>query len=299
MNRNDDSTHDTVFQTRSSNTLILRVHLSTQNKAPEMILVGAKVSHPWVDLKYRITGFPQIASDRAWEESGMKLGDAVSQVVLHLQLNPPTVIEITDQFLKKMQPANSVVTNTSGQGPPSYDSVSDPDPEIEFDFEIPTSFPTLDALSKDEISHLLTDNDVFDEFASILPSKSAILEFKSDLQNENITKAKDIVTHKDELEFMFKEVESLSTEFQNNMEKYKELKSKQHELKRPMDVRDVTKKLTIAKKEAFEESEEVASCWVDDTSEMPINIFVQEFLEKRNIFHERAAKIEMLTSNNR
>ena len=111
-------------------------------------------------------------------------------------------------------------------------------------------------------------------------------------------KQKDIINHKDELELLFMDVESLSNEFKKNMERYQKLKSKEQELTEPMDVRDVTRKLTKAKKEAFEESEELASCWVDDTSEMPINDFVEEFLHKRNTFHERAAKIEMLTSNN-
>lgn len=291
MSRNDDSTNDTVFQTRGGHNLILRVHLSIKNTAPSMALIGARLTHPWIDSQHRITGYSPIASDRAWKSSGILLGEAVSQVVLHLQLNPPTVIEITDPHLRKMQPIQNM-----NVAPPSYDSVLEPEPEIDFSFEIPTSFPTLDTMSNEEVSHILNDSSAYNEFFSILPAKGVTADFKSDITTNSFNKAQEMIKKKDTMENLSKEVESLTIDFQGRMEKYERLNAKKEELRKPQDVDEIKKKLIKAKKTAFEESEELANEWVDGSDDSTLKEFLKEFLEKRDLFHERAAKIEMLTS---
>lgn len=104
----DDTTYDTVFQTKGGHALILRVHFPHESSAggqlpPAMTLVGVKARHPWLDERMRVTGYPPIESEGQWGASRMRLGAAVNAVVQHLQLNPPSSIRIIDESLQKIQ----------------------------------------------------------------------------------------------------------------------------------------------------------------------------------------------------
>ena len=300
VNPNDDSTYDTVFQTRSENTLILRVHLSS-SATPSMILVGVRVSHPWIDSNNRIIGFRPITSDTSWINSGLLLGDAVSQVVVHLQLNPPYVLEITDVNLKRMQVKSA---NATDNVPPAYDAVhssnflkEDLESNIDFDFEIPTSFPALEKMSRTEISQLITDPASFDDLASGLKEKEALIEFKSSITEKNLSLAKDNMKEKVNLNNLSKEVYTLTSMLENKLNMYEDLLVLQQESLKPFDPKEIKKKLVKEKKVAFDESEELANTWVEGENESSINDFIDQFLEKRLVHHKYAAKIELLSGN--
>ena len=53
----------------------------------------------------------QIASDKSWRTSNIKLGDAVYAVIQHFQVNPPSILEITDANLRRLQ--ESLTTGSS------------------------------------------------------------------------------------------------------------------------------------------------------------------------------------------
>jgi len=105
----DDSTYDTVFSTKGSVALILRVHLppgsgtiTASVAAPKMTLVGFKGRHPWIDRNMKVTGYAPIQSNETFTNSRMTLGRVVNNVVQHFQLNPPSDIVIVDEGLKQM-----------------------------------------------------------------------------------------------------------------------------------------------------------------------------------------------------
>lgn len=98
----DDTTYDTVFQTKYSQALVLRIYMSLgNNKAPIMSLIGIRGNHPFLDSNFRVTGFETIKTDENWRTCGVTLGDMVHKVVKHFQLHPPNNIVITDESLKK------------------------------------------------------------------------------------------------------------------------------------------------------------------------------------------------------
>lgn len=104
----DDSTYDTVFQTKDSNALIVRVFIpqgdrTTICKAPAMSLVGIKATHPWLDDRMRVVGYGPISSDAEFRNSRLLLAQVVNAVVQHFQLNPPDNVLIVDASLKKLQ----------------------------------------------------------------------------------------------------------------------------------------------------------------------------------------------------
>mmetsp|Transcript_25497 Transcript_25497/g.37811 ORF Transcript_25497/g.37811 Transcript_25497/m.37811 type:complete len:426 (+) Transcript_25497:125-1402(+) len=101
----NDSTYDTVFQTKDHNALILRVHIppSISISAPRMTLVGVRAVHPWIDSKMKVIGYSNIKSDAIFVQSGLILSKVVNEVVQHFQLNPPKQLVIVDAGLKRLQ----------------------------------------------------------------------------------------------------------------------------------------------------------------------------------------------------
>lgn len=120
---NDDTTYDTIFQTKSHVALILRVHMPPSSTStsicpcPKMSLAGVQVNqHPWIDLQNRIIGYDVISSEHKWNFSGVTLAGAVDAVVTHLQLNPPNVVRIVDPTLKALQNRISGASTPTANG---------------------------------------------------------------------------------------------------------------------------------------------------------------------------------------
>lgn len=160
----------------------MRVHVpplppNSPSRPPQMSLVGVKATHTWLDSKMRIVGYAPIQSDASWKQARILLGQAVHEVVKHLQLNPPIVLEVTDAGLAKLQSSlggrnvvstASVVSNSSVtmQQPPDYDSLLNsmtPPPPVDMP-GIPSQYPELDSLSREELQHLLDDDLDFQAF---------------------------------------------------------------------------------------------------------------------------------------
>mmetsp|Transcript_18949 Transcript_18949/g.27902 ORF Transcript_18949/g.27902 Transcript_18949/m.27902 type:complete len:438 (-) Transcript_18949:32-1345(-) len=118
----DDSTYDTVFSTKDSVALILRVHLpgagtgASPSPAPKMTLVGFKGRHPWIDRSMKVTGYAPIQSNETFANSRMTLGRVVNNVVQHFQLNPPSDIVIVDEGLKQMNQQYQMSNGNNGSG---------------------------------------------------------------------------------------------------------------------------------------------------------------------------------------
>jgi hypothetical protein len=74
------------------------------------------------------------------------------------------------------------------------------------------------------------------------------------------------------------------------------LEATQDEYCTPPDAKLVLRELNKAKKEAFDESEVLAEDWLEEGAPN-VDLFVHEFLEKRILHHERAAKMELLERN--
>ena len=108
----DDTTYDTVFQTTTGQTLILRVFVPLEGSKsslfqggilPQMSLVGVRATHDWFDARMKLIGYFPLQSDWEWNQCSLLLGSAVQDIVQHLQLNPPHIIEITDPDLARLQ----------------------------------------------------------------------------------------------------------------------------------------------------------------------------------------------------
>eukprot|EP00591_Stephanopyxis_turris_P006224 CAMPEP_0195526188 /NCGR_PEP_ID=MMETSP0794_2-20130614/27096_1 /TAXON_ID=515487 /ORGANISM="Stephanopyxis turris, Strain CCMP 815" /LENGTH=341 /DNA_ID=CAMNT_0040656813 /DNA_START=118 /DNA_END=1143 /DNA_ORIENTATION=- len=309
----DDSTYDTVFQTRSGHALILRVHIppgSKSNKAPSMTLVGVKASHPWLDSKMLVIGYPAIISDIQWTSSKILLGKAVNDVVKQFQLNPPTAIQITDQSLQRLQQQTNSQTKGSihhpslppqhmgSPPPPNYEAALATGQVSEEVFHmpipaVPSSFPELDKMSKSEMETLLNDDAAFLSHVEKMSAVTTINDLQESILKGNVDTAKSTLEKQEEIGTLHAEVEVLKKSLEDKVSVFQELEKKQADLCVGFDSKYVCKRLYSAKREAFSESENMASNWLDDNDDS-VDEFVKKFIEKRIVYHARSAKIERL-----
>ncbi|KAL9184084.1 hypothetical protein ACHAXT_002170 [Thalassiosira profunda] len=119
----DDTMYDTVFQTTNGFALIVRVYLPADaGRAPSMTLHGVRASHDWLDIRMKVIGYGPISTDQGWRAANMKLGDAVYAVIHHFQLKPPSISEITDANLRRLQETLSGPSNNLRSSAPANSS---------------------------------------------------------------------------------------------------------------------------------------------------------------------------------
>ena len=303
--------------------MIVRVHVplasSFASFCPAMSLAGVRARHDWVEARtMRIIGYDPILSEQKWKRSGLSLGQAVHEVVKHLQLNPPEILEITDAGLQAIQPTNSrfrtndssqsttstndSATRREGTGPPSYDASLQhakrvpqlpPPPEVPFP-PIPRDFDAILAdKTKEELEALLSDEleflslvhnlDIFVEIHKIARSKT---DETHHLANENLS-------NQDKVKSLCEEVERLQKILKAKVEHFQALEQKQNSLCAPPDMKSIIRKLKEASKVAFDTSEAFAEEWVDDGAPN-VDQFMNEFVQRRKLHHERAGKMQIL-----
>ena len=287
-----------------------------------MTLVGVNAQHSWLDSRMRITGYQPISSEAEWASCNLRLGSAVNAVVQHLQLNPPSVVEITDESLQRIQasiaqpqpqfqpeqkqtqhahpPLHPDVSGASSEPPPDYSTVLHAEEDsIEMSHmpipTIPAVFPELESMSKEDMQGLLNDEDKFRKFVEQMSAVTTLIDLQTSIHKGNVETAEANLKQEEELTMLHAEVAALQSDLREKMETFRTLEAKQNELCAPPDRRDVIRKLTAAKKEAYGESEELASLWVDG-GDGDVDQFIEKFMERRIVHHTRGAKLERLSA---
>jgi ESCRT-I complex subunit VPS37 len=323
----DDSTYDTVFQTVSGVALILRVHMPLPNSSstggscqpPAMTLAGVRARHDWLDARMRITGYAAIATADSWRESCLLLGPAVHHVVTHLQLHPPEILQVTDSGLQSIQPSRqqqkqqqqAAASHSSSSraaaaappadvlmdAPPDYTTLLEQPPappEIEMP-PIPSEFEQLESLTRDELEELLSDELELLAFMNRLPVTDQIRSMAGSMVEENATMAQTHLEQEAELKGLHAETVALQKELQSKVKAFQVLEKKQNALCAPPDQRQIVRDLQVAKKQAMDESEQIADDWLEEGGS--VDEFLRGFLAKRKEHHTRAAKLEILQHN--
>jgi len=263
-NRNLDETYDTVFQTTNGFALILRIYLSTDvNLAPTMTLHGVRATHAWLDMRMRVIGYSHIASDQSWRTSNIKLGDAVYAVIQHFQVNPPSILEITDANLRRLQESlttGSSSTRLSGstnnnhgvdsnqytlsassgvQRSNKYNefsnghSRSNNQRPIEVDDDevnglippTPASFRELDAMPSSEVKRIVDNRAFLDLFVEGTSEVSTLRELKQSIEASNVDVARANLAHEARIELLTTDIETLKEDLNMKLQRYRELDS--------------------------------------------------------------------------
>ena len=93
-----------------------------------------------------------------------------------------------------------------------------------------------------------------------------------------------------------KEVKEQHSMLKSKLGQFSKLEEQQNAICAPPDTKSTLKKLQKAKKEAFDESEDLAEDWVENGG-FSVDDFCKMFLEQRKVHHTRAAKIEILRNS--
>jgi hypothetical protein len=289
--------------------LILRVHLPAGRAAspPQMTLVGCKATHVWLDSRMKVVGYNPLQSEASWKASRLLLGQAVHEVVKHLQLNPPSVMEMTDPGLAKLQQSmgssrgsSNMPPTSSVNKPPDYDSMLNsltPPPPVDMP-SVPNHFPEeLDSKSREELQNLLNDELEFLSLVHQLPITKEMQMQRTSVLEENAKLATFLLEREEEYTLLHDDVTDLKASLVTKLQQFDALKQTQDSLVKPPDVMQMKRELNKARKQAENLSEEYAMEWVesgDDSGAVDMQVFLKEFLRQRNDMHMRAAKLERL-----
>jgi Modifier of rudimentary (Mod(r)) protein len=181
--------------------------------------------------------------------------------------------------------------------PPKYDSVRPNTKVVSPDIElptIPTQFIEINKLNKDELQNLLDDEAKFMKFCNGLPVVQTYGQMLHSVIDENAVIAKHNLSKQEELQSLYEECNSLEKELTKSIQNFQMLEEKQNAYCLQPDAKLVLKELTSAKKIAFDESEDIARRWLDNVNTMSVDDFLETFVAKRKLHHERAAKLELL-----
>lgn len=326
-----------MFLSTYGDTFILRVHwpaLTIQTQVPPaMTLPGVVARHPWLDNAMRVIGYEPIQTLQSWNGSGILLGTAVHEVVKHLQMDPPKIIQYTDDGLLRIQKKKpdsqqqqqqasrirvhdssnnnssnraAVVTNhtVNDAPPPRYEQFVSTVPDIEMP-PIPNRFEQLDTLSREELERLLADDVELKLFCNKLPIVQTYQKILTSVINENVVQAKKNLAKEEEIQELYKDVIRLQIQFKESVERFKELEKVQNDICQPPDMKVVIRELMKAKHDTMVETDRMADTWLENnrdgggsSSSMDIDQFITQYVEKRKQHHLYAAKLELLQRGN-
>lgn len=277
----------------------MRTHFGESN-VPHMSLAGMQVSHDWLDSNSVLTGYPPIQSAAAWRDARLLLGQAVHQVVQELQVRPPIIHSIIDPALERIQRNRNQqppVTRVEEDAPPTYSSVIITDTTTVDMPVVPTEFPELDALDREQLDALLSNDVEFQTYCHQLNAIRSLNQMATAAVDENAMAAQRNLQKKDQLIELHQTATSLHEQFQQKVQEFRQLEQTLDSLCQPVDRKKVVKEFTKAKKEALEESEQLATDWIENQEGAHVDQFLSSFLQIRQLHHVRAAKLELLEAS--
>ena len=205
------------------------------------------------------------------------------QSLRHMQQDQPpeyelpphfrSIIKLTDQEIRQQ---TATLQNLELPNPPST---------IQSHLDLDRSKMTL--MIDDPVAHLVPTLLTLPVVQEISALQHTMVESNSNIAQHNLDK-------QPELEEIHSEVKELQGSLKEKMEEVNDLQRKMMELCKPMESKKILHKLKKAKKEALEESEELAMEWLEGDTGANVNDFLDRFLEIRTVLHVRAAKMERL-----
>ncbi|XP_068685738.1 vacuolar protein sorting-associated protein 37A-like [Montipora foliosa] len=156
----------------------------------------------------------------------------------------------------------------------------------------PSSYPELDSLGLEELKDLNDKPEVMDVFLTKLESLKKLGTDKEEamIKNEeiaryNLSLQSKLEGSKDELLKMCERLSELKQDFAKRSQK-------QQELTEVLSLSSIRTQIEIAAVEAEEQSEVIADEFL--SKKIPLEEFIQRFLEKRKLCHSRRAKEEKI-----
>ena len=158
---------------------------------------------------------------------------------------------------------------------------------------IPSTFEGINAMTLSEVNAVTEDKALCTSFVENTSGVKTLMELKQSIETANVNIAKSNLKHEEEIDGLCTEVETLKQDMNTKMQQYRKLDVERNAITNPPDLQEAIGELNRAKKDAYNESEELAEEWVEAGGEN-VGDFVNRFCEVRLLYHVRAAKAERL-----
>jgi len=230
------------------------------------------------------------------------LGKTVYEIVQKFMQDPPQIIpqnvpvspnSVQVNNNPNIQPPQVVPPQFSNQGPsfsggqiPVQTKTHTPLPVV------PGSFSELDAKSPSELALLLNDENEFKRFFDHLSAVQTMKKVRDDLRTNNDELAKKNLSKEAELDKIKRELSARQQLIAEKRLAFDQKAKQQQEVMKQFSTPALVDHLTVAAAEAEGSSDAIANQFL--SGELDQKNFVKEFMEKRKLYHLRAAKKESL-----
>jgi hypothetical protein len=177
----------------------------------------------------------------------------------------------------------------------------------------------LDALSRERLDELIQNELEFRTFTNQLDIIQQYNEIQQQQLNKNVSIAKSNLQYESEIQQLYDDITKLSAELHAKVQAFQELEQQQDAIIQPPPVSKMVRELTKAKKEAYQQSEQIAEHWLQQQQQQQqqqsssllsvstmdestagshhgstIPTFIETFQAIRKLQHVRAAKLELV-----
>jgi len=157
---------------------------------------------------------------------------------------------------------------------------------------IPASFPELEAKSPSELAQLLNDDNEFKRFFDSLSAVQTMRKVRDDLRSNNEELSKRNLSKEAEIDRIKKDLAARQQLILEKRSSFETKAQRQQEVMKQFSTPALIDHLNNAAAEAEAASDETANQFLK--GDLDQKVFVKEFMEKRKLYHLRAAKKESL-----
>jgi len=300
-----DTSFEIPLTLPSRKTIILKINLSPDfPRVSPTLQITPAVTHKLVDSNMFIT--PQAHENLSRWNANANLGKTVYEIVQKLMQEPPQILQFTNPSPAPVPaPMPAPQSYPYGNGgvpvqmnqsmtkpPPPYG----PQPSTSVGKTalpgIPSNFPELESKTPSELSQMLNDETEFNRFFESLPAVQTMKKLRDDLRNANEELAKKNLTKEVEIESVKRELNGRQQVVADKRFAFEQKAQRQQEVMKQFSTPALIDQLSNAAQEAEMSSDAIANKFL--AGETELKDFIKEFMEKRKLFHLRAAKKESL-----
>ncbi|GMI15798.1 hypothetical protein TrVE_jg4353 [Triparma verrucosa] len=222
------------------------------------------------------------------------------------------LVEVIEEIAQSLiAQAPSPVGGASPAKPPSYDTATDPTRRNSRSSSVssadnmthipippvPSKFPDLEAMSDSAVTRLLNDDVARATYVENMACVKTIIELKASISDGNVEAAKLNLGREEEIGGLQAEARVMQVELKEEAAKFDKMVKEARGVLDGLSERDVLDLVSSAKMDAEEKSDDLSSSFQD--GDLKIGDFVKDYMDMRQKYHERAAKIERLERQQR
>jgi len=274
----------------SRKTLTLRIALLREFPyQPPTLQLFPPVIHKYVNQQQYL--LPQIHEKLMQWNVHTSLGKMVYEVVQKLMQDPPQIAGTSSSQSSGMSYGFS---GQAAEPPPPYGSVAAAQPAHTPIPPIPDNFAELDSKSAQQLTDLLSDEDKFKQFFGNLDGVNTMRQLRDDLRVGNADIKTRQAAREQEIENLRRLLSEKKAATAQTRAALDQKAQRQQLVMNQFSTLSLIEKLGDSAALADSESEQVALSFLDGAS-MDHKEFIKKFMEKRRVYHLRAAKKESLT----